>query len=279
VIRRIAITTIPTLARAIGAPVAPARADEPLPPPPDPAPQPQPQPAPLPPPPGAPQPPPPTADPIGAANSAAVAGNWTAVDQLLRPLMPPASLDRADEAEVYRLAGLAAFFLGRLDEAEARLLAYLRLDIDARLDPAVVPPEAITYFENIRAKHSGELRALRPKPRRYMALNLLPPAGQFQNGERTKGIIVGASLAALIAAHVTTYFVLRDWCNPDDLTCDSHAGAANTLRAINITSGVGAIVLYAYGVVDGIRHYRRRSAALRLEGTAGGAIMSVGGSF
>jgi hypothetical protein len=228
---------------------------------------------PLPPPPGA------TVDVIASANTAAVGGDWEAVDRLLRPLLPPQQLDRADEAEVYRLAGLAAFFLGRLDEAEARFLAYLRLDLDAHLDPAVVPPEAITFFENLRARHKAELRALRPKPRRYASLNLLPPLGQFQNGHRTKGIIVGATLATMIAAHVTTYFVLRDWCNPDDLTCDSHSGSANTLRTINIVGGVGAILVYAYGFVDGVRHYRKKSAALRLEATSSGGFVGVGGRF
>jgi hypothetical protein len=221
---------------------------------------------------------------LAQANAAATAGDWEAVDRFITPLLPGASLGKGDQAEAHRLAGLAAYFLHRLDVAERELLAYLELDVDARLDPAVVPPEAVTFFEDVRARHGAELRALRPRTgRRHFVLNFLPPAGQFQNGHRIKGWIIGAGLFALTATNLTTYFVLRDWCDGDHRLCEpggsDRGSTARSLRVVNIASGIGAIALYAYGVIDGIRHYRKRTSLLRLEQTSGGAMLLLSGQF
>jgi hypothetical protein len=218
---------------------------------------------------------------LASAGTAATAGDWARVAELVAPLQRGLRLDAADRAEVHRLAGLAAFFLGRPADAERELLAYMKLDLDARLDPALVPPEAITFFEDVRARHGAELRALRPKPKRYFILNLIPPAGQIQNGHKTKGIVIGAGLGTLLAANLTTYFVLRDWCGGDHNLCEDggsdRAARARTLRTVNIATGVAAATLYLYGVVDGVRHYRKKSRELHFEPrTDGGAIVLSG---
>jgi hypothetical protein len=220
------------------------------------------------------------------ANAAATAGDWAAVDALVAPLLVT-KLTPADLAEAHRLRGLAAFFDERAAQAEVEFLAYLRLDLDGRLDPAIYPPEAITFFEGIRTRHAAELRARRPQPRRYVVLNLLPPAGQFQNGERTKGFVIGGLLGGLAIANVTTYLVLRSWCGGAGSTCDrsgtDHAAAANQLRAFNYIAGIGLIATYAWGIYDGIRGYRRRTAELELAPTftptTGGGMIGVGARF
>src|SRR6185436_13728464 len=112
--------------------------------------------------------------------------NWATAASLVATL-DLARLGRADLAEARRLRGLAAFFAGNLAGSEIELVAWLSIDLDARLDPSVTPPEAMNFFESVRARHAAELRGLRPKPHRVGALNLLPPWGQFQNGDRTKG--------------------------------------------------------------------------------------------
>jgi len=220
---------------------------------------------------------------LAQANAAATAGDWDAVERLVSPFLPGADLGKGDQAELHRLAGLTAYFQGRRDDAERELLAYLRLDLDARLDPAVVPPEAVTFFEDVRARHGAELRALRPHRRRLFVLNFLPPVGQFQNGEPVKGWVFGGALFALVATHVTSYFVLKSWCGDEHRLCEpggtNKARSARTLQAVNVATGIGAIALYAYAVVDGIRHYRKRSAMLRLEPTNGGGVMLLSGRF
>ena len=169
---------------------------------------------------------------------------------------------KADLAEAHRVIGLAAFFLGDTARAEDAFLTYLRLDLDARLDPAVVPPEAVTFFEDVRARHAVELRKLRPRQRRYAVLNLIPPGGQFQNKEPGKGWVVGGLELALVATNLTSYFMLRSWCHREDFTCESGGSdvpeKARTMRTVNYVSGIALIGVYAYGVLDGFLGYRSR---------------------
>jgi hypothetical protein len=228
------------------------------------------------------------------ANAAAIAGDWARVDELIQPLLAR-QLQRTDLAEAHRLAGIAALFAQpRADAAaERHFLAYLRIDLDAHLDPALYPPEVVNFFNDVRARHAAELKALRPR-KRYAVLSLLPPFGQFQNGDRVKGIVVGSLLGAFAATNVTTYFVLRSWCtrvqregtNNTSVTCDdpkNRADTAVTLRALNITAGVGLIITYAYGVYDGVRGYRRDTRERVLlpyaSATNGGSVVGVRGRF
>lgn len=208
----------------------------------------------------------PAADPavlLRHANAAAQVGDWGQVDRLTAPLIGM-SLRSADLAEVHRLRGLAAFFAQRLEVAEAELLAYLRLDADAHLDPATVPPEAITYFESVQAKHRAELRTLRasraPRKRSFL-LTLVPVAGQLQNGERSKAWGFGITLGALAVTNVTSYVLLRRWCREADGTCDrtgvDRSGVAKPLSVVNLLSGVGLGVIYGVAVFDAIIGYRR----------------------
>jgi hypothetical protein len=70
-------------------------------------------------------------------------------------------LGEAGLLELHRLVGLAAFNLGKKDEAERHLAALLRLDPDHALDPFVVPPPAVQFFEGLRKKLSPELSKIR----------------------------------------------------------------------------------------------------------------------
>ena len=182
-------------------------------------------------------------------------GVWVCVVLFVEGLLAPsAELAGPDRAEAERLAGLAAFFQHRNADAEIYFVAYLKLDLDGHLDPSLYPPEVVNFFNEVRARHAGELHAVRPQPKRYWPLALLPPVAQFQNGERVKGIVVGSLLGAFLATNITTYFVLRSWChNPGD-TCDAsgtnHYRGAETLTGGNALTGVGFILTYAYGVWD-----------------------------
>ncbi len=220
------------------------------------------------------------------ANLAAQVGDWAQVERLTAPLAAR-PLSSADRAEVHRLLGLSSFFAQRFERAEAELLAYLRLDADAHLDPAIVPPEAITFFENVQAKHRAELRALRTKraqlpPKRSLLLAFVPVAGQLQNRERRKAWLFGAAIGALTITNLTTYAVLRSWCRESDGTCDrgevDHAEGAKRLATVNLLSGVGLGVVIGVAMYDSLVGYR---ASLRLTPTIGEGNIgaSFGGSF
>jgi hypothetical protein len=237
--------------------------------------------------PAAPPAPPVPADPQRAlrdANAAAAAGDWPRVAALVAPgLADPRALAPADLAEAHRLAGLAAFFAGQRDDAERELVAYLRIDLDGHLDPALYPPEVVSFFDDVRARHAAELRALRPQPR-HLIFALLPPVAQFKNGEPVKGYVIGGLLVATLATDLTTYFVLRSWCAPllgGRVECDQttdHDHSATALEAINVAAGVGFFVTLAYGMYDGVRGYRRRTHELELApyATSRNGVSSLG---
>jgi hypothetical protein len=200
---------------------------------------------------------------LRAANAAAQLGDWDQVRAWLAPLSE-ARLGSSDRAELHRLRGLAGFFAQHLDVAEVELLAYLRLDADAHLDPATVPPEAITFFESVSARHRAELRALHAPAttaKRSFLLTFVPVAGQLQNGQRRKAWAFGLTLGGLAVANLGTYALLRRWCRSSDGTCDSggvdHTAAARRLLVVNAVSGIGLAVVYAVEVYDAITGYRR----------------------
>ncbi|HEY5923024.1 MAG TPA: hypothetical protein VIV11_15195 [Kofleriaceae bacterium] len=235
----------------------------------------------------------PSSDPAVAlreANAAATAGDWARVSATVQPLLQR-QLDRADLAEAHRLAGIAALYAQPRNDAAAEyhFLEYLRIDLDGHLDPALYPPEVVNFFNNVRAQHSAELKARRPKGKRYWPLTLAPPFAQFQNGDKVKGIVLGSMIGAFAITNVTTFFVLRSWCTPvsrdgggSSVTCDDNkdrSRTATTLKGLNIATGVGLIVTYVYGVYDGIRGYRRdtRERALTpyASSTNGTAVIGV----
>ncbi|GHG76767.1 hypothetical protein [Comamonas sp. JC664] len=74
-------------------------------------------------------------------------------------------LDEDDLAELHKLAGLAAFNLGRTEDARRHLRALLRLDPDFSLDPFVVPPPAVAFFDTLKEDMDTELDFLRQERR------------------------------------------------------------------------------------------------------------------
>jgi hypothetical protein len=74
-------------------------------------------------------------------------------------------LDAAALVELQRLAGLSAFNLRRLEEAERHVAALLRLDPDFSLDPFVYPPPVVAFVEKQRRAMAAELEFLREQRR------------------------------------------------------------------------------------------------------------------
>lgn len=232
-----------------------------------------------------------TSEVLRQGNAAALAGDWPRVSLLVEPLLS-SPLDAADRAEAHRLAGLAALFQHHGDAAERHFLAYLRLAPSGLLDPALYPPEAVTFFSDVASRHAAELGARQSPSRRSWWLTLIPPLGQLQNGERGKAYVLGGVLGALLVTNLTSYYVLGRWCQVTDgprgsgLSCyngSDHNHEAARLRPFNIASGIGFLAVYAYGMVDGINGYRRRSAERAIEpfvtASPDGGTLGITGHF
>jgi hypothetical protein len=220
------------------------------------------------------------------ANTAATQGEWDKVAQSVEPLLAQ-SLEPADLAEAHRLAGLAAYFHHDTRLAESHFLAYLRIDLQGHLDPALYPPEVVSFFDDVRVRHAAELRARTPHAKAHWYLTLVPYAAQAQNGETGKGIVLASLVGAFAITNVTTYFMLRSWCHDQGSTCDAsgtdHFHAAQRLQTVNVVAGLGLIATYLYGVYDGVSGYRRRAReqtfAPYATPTNDGAVLGITGSF
>jgi len=88
-------------------------------------------------------------------------GKYAVALQRAQERIDRGGLSNDDLIELHRYAGLAAFNLGMMKEAERHLGALLRLAPDTSLDPFIVPPPAMEYFEKLRKQGGPELEALR----------------------------------------------------------------------------------------------------------------------
>lgn len=216
---------------------------------------------------------------IDAARKALTEANYARAAEITNGIVG-GGLSRNDLMEAWRIRGLALFFLQRLPEAEEALLEFLELDPLATMDPALVPPEAIAFLEQVRNKYEVELEKYRPKPKRkrYWWLNLVPVAGQIQNRDTTKAWILGSAEGVLLAANVGTFVLLKRWCDGDDDVCETPGGrdrndAARAARIVNAVSGAVLIGVAGYGIIDAFIGHRRIS---RAEAESARETMSVG---
>jgi hypothetical protein len=181
-------------------------------------------------------------------------GDYEGVVTLLRPVVESArqELPPADRAEALRTYGISCLLTGRRIAAEGAFVLLLRADPSAHLDPRLVRPEAVSYFEEVRARYRAELVTAyrKGRPHRYWFLNLLPPVGQFQNRERGKAYGIGAAELVLLGTNLATGLILRDWEGPTH-EFSGHVDAARTLMPINLVSFVALVTVVAYGIVDG----------------------------
>jgi len=200
---------------------------------------------------------------LGEAQASFNAGDYYKAAELVAPLLDEESISRADRATALRLYGLALYFLGKRDDADAALLEYLKLEPEAHLDPALVPPDGIAFFEDVRSRHAVELRRYKPRPRwrDSAVVSVIPLFGQLQNGDKAKGWALIATEGILAVTTVTTYVMFRRLCdNGLGGTC-SDEGTAKAARTVNLVSGGLLLGVVVYGVIDGAYGYGRRKQA------------------
>ncbi len=163
------------------------------------------------------------------ADAAGIVRGWLAAH-------PGASGDEAVEA--YRMLGVAELKLGDPASARSAFVSLLALDPDYALDPFLVEPRVVEFFDQVKRDNEGALAPLRERRRaadeqRRMAeeearrllaeeqartgpptkvirveehlylLNWMPfGAGQYQNGDRAKGTAIAAAEVVLAGANL-----------------------------------------------------------------------------
>lgn len=169
------------------------------------------------------------------------------------------NLSDAELIELHKYAGLSAFYLKQKPEAQRHLWALLQLEPDYSLDPFVVPPPAIAFFDALRKERAGQLDQIREERRRRaeriretqererarveaeqqrrqleelarqaarvrpqnLAVNFLPfGAGQFQQGRTNVGIIFAATEGVLALTSIAAYFAYDSLLREQSITLD-----------------------------------------------------------
>jgi hypothetical protein len=214
-------------------------------------------------------------------------------------------LTEAQRVEAYRLLGLAEYQLGDRDQARTAFVNLLSLTPDYSLDPFLVPPPIVEFFDKVKREHEPQLAPLRERKRQLKEQQRLaeeaqrhllaeeqartgPPAkilrvqeniylfnwlpfgaGQFQNGQRTKGLVVATSQLALgilnigsvvihnqIASDRSRYCTIRDTsnCSSPPIT-DSDRRLLSNLDVARYVTAALFWGVYAYSVVDAHLNY------------------------
>jgi hypothetical protein len=154
--------------------------------------------------------------------------------------------DDGQRAHALRLLGIGLYLSGRPDGAERAFIELLRLQPRARLDPRVTRPEVVAFFQDVRRRHG---------PKKYWALALVPPLGQFQNETRRRGWAIGSLEALTLGSTIATRLVLRSWVKSSDGTCRNepyNPTPCENVRLAHWTSAGLFAATWIYGVVDAL---------------------------
>jgi hypothetical protein len=205
--------------------------------------------------------------PIAAALDEFDFGDYESVVEHLRPLVENGARtlpNAADRQEALRVYGIACTLTDRRAAAEGAFLLLLRQQPSMHLDPALVRPEAVAFFEEVRTRHRQELVTAyrRGKPRYYFILDVLPLVGQIQNREWHKLAGIATAEAALLATSIATGTVLGQW-QGHDYTFQGHASAYEPMRVVNVLSFGLLLGVTTYGIIDGFVVGARRHQAER----------------
>ncbi len=148
-------------------------------------------------------------------------------------------LPEAEVVEAYRILGLSEYQLGDLGAARSAFVNLLSNDPDYALDPFLVPPQIVEFFDRVKRDAEPELAPLRERrhqlkeqerlaeearrkllaeeaarsgppskvvlvQERVYLFNWLPfGAGQFQNGDNGKGTAIAISQVLLGVVNLT----------------------------------------------------------------------------
>ena len=247
---------------------------------------------------------------LGAANpseefetgrNAFLRGEYVRAITLLHPLLyPDLRLNSEDEVvQTHRMLGVAYLFENQPDHARSEFRKLLELDPDFHFDPFLDPPRVVEFFQGVVRQQREELGDIetRLKKReaelskranvvierriehRSYALNYYPfGVGQFQNGERRKGLSFLIAESALAATSIGAFAInfavygprpyrscldmvsaqpngSPGFCPTDRI---DHTGEdrSRNLTRLQVISGGLFFATAIWGIIDSLRHFQ-----------------------
>jgi len=166
-------------------------------------------------------------------------------------------LTPAEAVDAQRMLGISEYQLGDKAAARAAFVSLLSYEPDYALDPFLVPPPIVEFFDGVKKEYEPVLAPLRERRRelaeqqrladearrrllaeeaaragppqkivrieqRVYMFNWLPlGAGQFQNGERAKGTAIAAGQLVLGLVNVSAIVAHNQIANDRTRTCIS----------------------------------------------------------
>jgi hypothetical protein len=227
------------------------------------------------------------------------------------------------------MLGLSEYQLGDQASARTAFVHLLSVDPDYTLDPFLVPPPIVDFFDKVKRDSEPELAPLRERKRalreeqrlaeearrrllaeeqarngpptkvvrvqeRIYALNWMPfGVGQFQNGEKNKGIAIAAGELVLALVNITAIVAHSQIADDRSRMCTSsqpgctsppYTDADRTLlgqlSTVKYASAGLFWALYGYGVWDAHLHFVPIiETEIRPGGAPSGVKVGVQGSF
>jgi hypothetical protein len=222
------------------------------------------------------------AEDLEAARKSFRAGDCQSAQPLLSFLLyPTPRLARSDDLlEAHVLLGACGFETGDRVTARREFEQALYLSGELTLEPLLFSSEAVRFFEDIKAsleerkRRNAEKRSLaeeRERLRRYREslivyevrpyyVNFVPfAAGQFQNGQRGKGLFFSTAQAVTFAASAGIWVYLVGQYGYNGQVPGEDASDVRLLQQIEIGAGAAFWAIYSWSVVDALIHYKPRA--------------------
>jgi tetratricopeptide (TPR) repeat protein len=204
----------------------------------------------------------------------------SAVPILKDLLYPEPQLSRTSElCEAHTLLGVCHYEGGRRDDAKAEFEKCLAIDPSKTLEPLIFSEGQVRLFDETRAdvearaKRDRELRELEERNERIRrllentrnfesrswAVNFAPfGAGQFQNGHRTKGILVATGQGLTAVTSLGIFLYLAGTYGLEAKVPIEDAASVRRLQQIEVVSGAAFFAIYGYSIIDGILNFKPR---------------------
>lgn len=184
-----------------------------------------------------------------------------------------------DLVEAHVILGASDFEIGNRAEAKLEFEKALQIHPEKTLSDMLFSEGAIRLFDETkadleaRARRDAELRKIadeRERIRKYreslvvverrsFGVNFVPfGAGQFQNKQPTRGLLFAAGQGVTGGLSLGIFIYLAGKYGVNAAIPTSEVPGARQLQQVEIGAGVAFYVLYAWGVVDALLHYKPR---------------------
>lgn len=195
----------------------------------------------------------------------------------------------AQLTEVHKILAIVYYSQNKTNEARTQFESAVSLNPDLTLDPMLVSPKILRFFEEVKGQMFGLEDRLRsndapeikyilledPRPAAAMRSVILPGWGQRYKGENRKGIILTSLWAAGLAGSVAVY-VARDnakdkyLAEGDPSKIESRFATFNNLHKLrnNLALFTASVWLFSYldaflrkaPSADGLHHPPKRTS-------------------